>query len=364
MGMEMVLSRNVCLRCLRPLMRVRFFVLFALLLAASPALAEPIQISSCTNGPFVISQAGSYVVTADLSTSPSNDCIDVLVGSVSIDLNGFVITGAKVAIHGRHSRGVVVQNGIIRLSANDGIVLGNNGVVKNVESNVNNGSGIVCAIHCIIQDTAANSNGAQGIQVLSSATIVNNTVSYNGLNGIFCRGDVFTAADCKISGNTANLNGQSVLGGSGILAGSGSVIENNTVNNNFDVGIVASSSTISGNAVNSNGKAGIVATASSVVSANTANGNGKSSSCTPLGGGITVVSQTNCVVGAGGVLASGNTTSGNAGFGIDFGGDPTNGYQNNVAFGNKETQPPTVSGQINPGTSLGLNLCNGVTTGC
>ena len=360
----MVLSRNVPWRWLRPLMRLRCFVLFTLLLAASQAVAKPISISSCTNGPFVISQAGSYVLTRNLSTSPSNDCIDVMVGSVTIDLNGFTITGAKIAIHARHSRGVVVQNGIIRLSAYDGIVLGNNGVVKNVQTNVNNGSGVVCAIHCIIMDTAANSNGGQGIQVLAAATIVNNTVSYNGLDGIVCRGDVFSAAECRISGNTATLNGQSVLGGSGILAGRESVIDSNTVNGNFDNGIVATSSTITGNAANENGKAGIDASAGSVVSSNTANGNGKSSSCTPLGGGITVVSQTDCAVGAGGVLVIGNTTSGNAGFGIDLGGDTTNGYQNNVAFNNKETPPPTVSGQINPGTSLGFNLCNGVTTGC
>lgn len=345
-------------------MQVGFFVLFALLLAANPALAKRIHISSCTNRPFVISQPGSYVLTTNLSTTPNKDCIDVLVGSVSIDLNGFTITGAKVGISARHSRGVSVQNGIIRLAAFDGIRLGNNGIVENVESNVNNGSGVVCAIHCIIKDTAANSNGAQGIEVLAAATIVNNTVSYNGLNGIYCKGDVFSAADCKISGNTATLNGQSVDGGSGIVAGSESVIESNTVNGNFDEGIVATSSTISGNAVNSNGKAGIVTSAGSVVSSNTANGNGKSSSCTPLGGGITVVSQINCAVGAGGILAIGNTTSSNAGFGIDLGGDPTNGYQNNVASGNSGTPPPTVSGQINPGTSLGNNLCNGVTTGC
>src|SRR5579863_4591971 len=103
----MILFSNIRLRSLRPLMRVCFLVLFALLMAASPALAqqiqipgagsgpgkEPIHIASCTNKPFVISQAGSYVVTADLSASPSKDCIDVLVGSVTIDLNGFVITG-------------------------------------------------------------------------------------------------------------------------------------------------------------------------------------------------------------------------------------------------------------------------------
>ncbi|HVH76257.1 MAG TPA: right-handed parallel beta-helix repeat-containing protein [Stellaceae bacterium] len=357
----MFLSRDVRLRCLRSLMRVCFFALFALLPAASPALAQRIPISSC---PFVISRAGSYVLTHNLSTNPNNDCIVVKVGSVFIDLNGFTITGAKVAIHARHSRAVVVQNGTIRLSAFDGIVLGNNGVVENVQSNVNNGSGVVCAIHCIITDTLANSNGAQGIQVLAAATISNNTVSYNGLNGIYCKGDKFSAAECKISGNTATLNGQSVDGGSGIVAGSSSVIESNTVNNNFDDGIVASSSTIAGNAVNGNGRAGIVATSGSLVSSNTANGNGKASHCTPLGGGITVVSQTNCAVGAGGVLAIGNTATGNAGFGIDLGGDPTNGYQNNVAFDNNETPPPTVSGQINPGTSLGNNLCNGVATGC
>jgi parallel beta-helix repeat protein len=360
----MVLSCNIHWRTWYSLPRVRSFVLFVLLLAATPVLANPIRISSCTNGPFVISQAGSYILTANLSTNPGSDCIEVMVGSVSIDLNGFTITGAKVAISARHSRAVLVQNGIIRLSAHDGIVLGNNGVVKNVESNVNNGSGIVCAIHCIIEDTAANSNGSQGIEVLAAATIVNNTVSYNGLNGIVCRGDVFSAAECRISGNTATLNGQGVLGGSGILAGSGSVVESNTVNNNFDGGIVVSSGTVSGNAVNGNGWAGIEASAGSVVSSNTANGNGKSSHCTPLGAGITVVNQTNCAVGAGGVLAIGNTASGNAGFGIDLGADPTNGYQNNVAFNNSGTPPPAVSGQINPGTSLGNNLCNGVAEGC
>ena len=53
----------------------------------------------------------------------------------------------------------------------------------------------------------------------------------------------------------------------------------------------------------------------------------------------------------------------NAGFGIDLGSDPTNGYQNNVAFDNRG-MPSGVSGQVNPGTSLGYNLCNGITSGC
>ena len=335
-----------------------------LLLAANPALAKPIHISSCTDKPYVITKPGSYVLTTNLFGTSTKDCIDVLNYSVTIDLNGFAIIGAKVGVRAQHTVGVTVENGVIRQSAHDGIILGNNGIVKNVQANVNFGSGIVCAIHCIIMDSAVNSNGSQGIQVLAAATIVNNTVSYNGRHGIVCRGDTFSAAECKISGNTVTLNGQSVLGGSGILAGNQSVVEDNTVNGNFDEGIVASSSTVSGNAVNSNGKAGIRATDGSVVSSNTANFNGKASSCTPLGGGITVVGQIDCTVGAGGNLAIGNTASGNAGFGIDFGGDTTNGYQNNVAFNNKATAPPTVSGQINPGTSLGNNLCNGATAGC
>lgn len=338
--------------------------MFMLLLAATPALAKPIFISSCASGPFVITKPGDYVLTASQFLTGGNDCIVVKVGAVTIDMNGFTITGARTGITARHSREVLVQNGTIRNSAHDGIVLGNNGIVKNMRSDVNYNSGIVCAIHCIIENTAANGNGAQGIEVLAAATITNNTVSYNGLNGIICRGDVFSAANCQISGNTVTLNGQGVTGGSGIVVGSESVIADNTVNGNFDEGIVAASSTISGNAVNSNGRAGIVATAGSLVSTNTANGNGKSSACTPLGGGITVVSQTDCKVGPGGVLAIGNTVSGNAGFGIDFAGDPTNGYQNNVAFNNKAKGPPAVSGQINPGTSLGSNLCNGVTKGC
>ena len=361
----MVLSCNIRLRRVVPLIQVGFLALAALLLAANPVLAGGrTHISSCTKKPYIISKAGSYVLTENLSTTGDKDCIVVEVGSVTIDFDGFAITGSKVAVHGRNSRGVTILNGTIRLAASDGIVLGNNGIVNNMQVNVNFGNGIVCAIHCIITDNTVNSNGSQGIQVLAAATIVNNTVSYNGRHGIVCRGDRFSAAECKISGNTVTLNGQSVLGGSGILAGSQSVIEDNTVNGNFDEGVVASSSTVSGNAVNSNGKAGVRATNGSVLSGNTANFNGKASSCTPLGGGITVVRPTDCGVDLGGNLAIGNTASGNAGYGIDFGGDTTNGYENNVAFNNNATQPPTVTGQINHGSSLGNNLCNGSTAGC
>jgi hypothetical protein len=88
------------------------------------------------------------------------------------------------------------------------------------------------------------------------------------------------------------------------------------------------------------GGAAIIAGAASSISAITATKNGSGITC-----GI------GCVVG-------GNVIQGNTGVGMTF-SDATSGYIGNVLQGNDGNTVGT-SGQVSGGTSLGQNLCNGV----
>lgn len=74
--------------------------------------------------PFSISTPGSYYLTANLNNpSASTDSIAVLTPNVTIDLNGFVLSGGRAAIAvnaGTAGGSVTVTNGTIR-NANQGI---------------------------------------------------------------------------------------------------------------------------------------------------------------------------------------------------------------------------------------------------
>jgi parallel beta-helix repeat protein len=189
--------------------------------------------------PYVISQAGSYRLSGNLTVPDANTtAISVNADNVTIDLNGFSIigptvcvgtpvtscspTGSGVGVNGNLHRNITVVNGTVRGMGQDGLA---------------GGSGGSSGVH--VEKMHADSNGRDGI-IVSYGTVIGNTVTGNGREGI-------SADHSTVSGNTVT-------------------------GNHFE-GISVSSSTVSGNTSSFNGSYGIAANCPSSIVGNTATNN-------------------------------------------------------------------------------------------
>jgi len=184
----------------------------------------PYRITAATN-------SGSYRLTGNLAAPLGTDGIDVTAPIVTIDLNGFAISGnGSVGVNAAVGD-VTVENGTVT-GFGIGVDEGNFGIVRNVHADAN-GSGITVGDNSLVEDcTANNSTGASGAAINCSGVCVisGNTASGNGkLDGIDCAGN-----GCVISRNTANANTTGID-----CKGSGCLISGNTAFNNT-TGIAAS----------------------------------------------------------------------------------------------------------------------------
>ncbi len=210
--------------------------------------------------PVTITHPGSYRLSGNLTvTDPSTTAIQITADDVTLDLNGFTISGPNTCTatptHCVYSGGgigvmaigetgqvspanVRVMNGVVRGMGGHGIrMLGDGTVVERVVSLQNGGPGIVVGEGSVIDSVAKLSASGAAIVGL----IVRGCTSANNIFGIFVRpGGVG-------SGNTAIANAVT--------------------------GIVATNATITGNTAFNNGSHGIDATCPGVLADNTAQGN-------------------------------------------------------------------------------------------
>jgi len=189
--------------------------------AALPALAAPRVINACQT----LTEPGSYVVNRNLQSS--GDCLVVAADFVTIDLDGFVITGSGTGF-GVGSpvlverRSINVRNGVITgfdtgvyleyasdvtvervtasANANNGIVVGNYSSVRASQAVTNGGTGIRVAIGGNVNGNTVARNGLNGISTVEGASVLNNVSRNNGRNGV--------VMDCPglFMGNTASNN--------------------------------------------------------------------------------------------------------------------------------------------------------------
>ena len=177
----------------------------------------PFKITGATN-------SGSYRLTGNLAAPLGTDAIDVTAPVVTIDLNGFAISGnGSVGVNATVGD-VTVENGTVT-GFTTGVNVGNFAIVRNVHADAN-GSGISVGNNSLVEDcTANNSTSASGAAINCSGVCVisGNTASGNGkLDGIDCAGN-----GCVISRNTANANTTGID-----CKGSGCLISDNTAFNN------------------------------------------------------------------------------------------------------------------------------------
>ena len=201
--------------------------------------------------PITISQPGSYRLTSDiLVPSTANGIELVAVDDVTIDLNGFSISGGRRAISGGASNNIAVIAGTVRGTTKAGILLGPSARVENIRLHGTQDTGIGVGVGsrvvgCIVSDTG------YGIIAGSASVVTGNTASSNRYSGIVMNGG--SVGGSTVSGNTASDNGENgidILGGATLIG--------NTVDGNGASGIVCSGRcVVTSNAVTSNRSVGL-----------------------------------------------------------------------------------------------------------
>lgn len=282
--------------------------------------------------PVTISDPGSYRLTSALDVTaedPGTPAIDVRNNYVTIDLAGFQIegrssctgtppgplvcspSGARVAIEARFFAGIEVRGGGVHGLAEDGVVLGAAGVVRDLTATNNAGSGIVVGPGSLVFGNVPSRNGENGLVLARGSAALENRSAENGLFGLLLPAD---EQGCIVARNTLTLNG---VDGLKALAGAGGCV-------------------IAENAFHGNGVDGLTDPDSSVVVRNTAISNG--------GNGYEV---------ALGSVFRENVASRNDDFGISL--DRDGAYSHNVSIGNTD-------GPITSGANRFGNYCEGPNT--
>jgi hypothetical protein len=230
-----------------------------ILINQNAALAGGVVPDDSAGFPVTILVSGSYRLSSNLLVTDANtSAILIAASNVTIDLNGFSISGPS------QCTGFPVLSCIPRASGFSGngieAIMGANNisVFNGTIQGMGNAGIALSGKHIRVENVHAVNNATGGISVLGrDSKVLASTASENDGVGI--------NADGVISGNTANGNA-----GDGI-EGSGSVTNNNAEFNGGS-GITGFGSFI-GNFTQGNGHQGIFAICTSTIVSNAANGN-------------------------------------------------------------------------------------------
>jgi len=212
--------------------RLSWVVGAALLFLAVPALAVDgvVLINQATvmgvgGFPYTITHPGSYRLSSNLTVPAGPDGIDINTDNVTLDLNGFTITGGGSGGNGvkTFNNNITVKNGSVTNFTNDVIVAGAHESVMDMHASIGTGGGLT------------GSNGidvAGGVVVRCTAEARATGTAFGVTNSILIDSDV-TVPD---SGVGISATGSTVLGnvlsggsGTGIVSNGGSLIARNTV---------------------------------------------------------------------------------------------------------------------------------------
>ncbi|HEV3113701.1 MAG TPA: hypothetical protein VGY99_24710 [Candidatus Binataceae bacterium] len=270
----------------------------AVALMGSAADAQPKPITSCGT---TVSAAGSYILNGNLtSTSTTSPCINVTANEVTIDLNGFVISGNGGTSTGISSSGtkLAVTDGTItgfgvgiydpsagsRIShltvmnsAKDehyGIYLGDSARVSD-SILLNNGSdGIGVGANAVVTHCIFGGNGGYGLYAYSTGAVA--TENSAGANS---EGGVDTSGKATVEGNAGTNNPSFNFADSGgatydTNAAAGSSSAGFRCGSSFMSGKILGSCVLVGNVAYGNRVFGFVDAGGSTFRANTADSNG------------------------------------------------------------------------------------------
>jgi hypothetical protein len=191
---------------------------FAASAGAVDGTIEINQVKALVAGfPYVITASGSYRLTGNLTvSSTSADAIDVNASHVTIDLNGFSITGPGASgsgsgIAGSPANELTVENGAITGFRN-GLSIGANSIVKSIHIDGNT-NGIVTGSDAVISGDTVVANGT-GINCGGSGCLVSGNTIDNNTGAPMS----FNNATSGYGGNVLNGNGSGISGGTSLGA--------------------------------------------------------------------------------------------------------------------------------------------------
>jgi len=203
------------------------------LLLAAPAFAVDGQVlinqatvMAAGGFPYNITQPGSYKLSGNLVVPANTVGIYVNANNVTLDLNGFAITGPITCtgygggiscgsvdntygilyeVYNADNAALTIRNGTVA-----GFAVGieaDGCLVEDVQAHFNSYYGIMCNSG-LIRRSVANYNGKIGISATES-TVVENTANFNGEYGLFPTSSLYGS-------NTFYLNGTPVPSGFGV----------------------------------------------------------------------------------------------------------------------------------------------------
>jgi hypothetical protein len=230
--------------------------------------------------PFVITQPGAYYLAGNLTGVAGAHGIDIQSSYVSLDLNGFVLSGVLGSLDGIRVTGprigVRVFNGAVTAWGQSGVTLGLRSCVSDVFASSNGSTGIRVSTSGSISQCHAYQNGGDGISAGARSTVVETQSGFN-------TGDGFDVQGGLINRCTSDENG-----GAGIRGGA-SLIENCYVLAGQAGGIVSSAGVVRGNSVSSCVNGGIVASSDCHIESNVV--------ANATGGGVVVTGIRNVIDG-------------------------------------------------------------------
>ena len=225
---------------------------------------EPRTPIDATNTPgdasslFQITTSGSYYLTGNVTGESGKHGISVAASNVTIDLNGFTLTGVGGSLDGIHlepgNSKLTVRNGNITSWAGDGVdevdADGQDGIYEEIRASGNSGDGLRLDDKCVVRDCKLEHNSGNGMTVNGRATIRNCTANDNALNGFSFGGGSILDSVALTNGNAGIESfSEPVLikncvaadnGTNGIRSGGGGKVSDCIARNNaimgFDVG--------------------------------------------------------------------------------------------------------------------------------
>ena len=275
--------------------------------------------------PVVIAAPGNYYLTGDLTGVAGVSGINVNVSLVTIDLNGFSLTGVPGSLDGifvsAAARQVEIRNGVIRNWAGRGISAGGASEihVQDLRVDSNGSDGVRVGPRSIVRHTTSMGNGGNGFIVETGSLVVECTAAINTISGVvagansvvsgttatghtnnigFSLATGSLATDCTAQGNffgfsltsggTRVVRSVARANNVGIFGGDAVTVEECSAEGNNDDGIrVSNRGLVRDNIANNNINDGIQSAASTRIEGNVVSGNGV---------GIRVVGINNLVV--------------------------------------------------------------------
>ena len=177
------------------------------------ALAGNVTPGDGAGYPIIISRPGSYRLASNLIPGPGLSGIEVHAPDVTIDFNGFVLSGGPAGGTNNSFNGIIGQGDRLTVL---------NGKINSFEDYAIDN---ILRQYLVVENMRI-INNEDGILSGSMARIQNNTIATNSTVGLQC------GASCHVEGNliTGNI-------GPGIVIASGTVL-GNTIHNNAGGGII------------------------------------------------------------------------------------------------------------------------------